>query len=510
MAQTNNNTSALDKHGKQSIETLIKTNYEKAIDGLKQLKDPTKSTNYSLSSYDREQIRSYLQSPGSNEENLRNAARYLYIRNQIFNRICHWYASMWDLRCRKVVPTTYTLLKDNDSDKMRKQYENTLKILDAYHMQNNWHDLALRCYIEDIVYAIFFRDDENGFFYILEPSECKIDGQYFTGDLSFAVDMSKWRSAQRRQLAEWLGDPIESMLKEYDRTGTKWIHMPDEYAACFKFNRDRLDLIFPPLAPIMQAIAGLNDIADLQALSDEAAVYKLLLVPMKILAGATETDQFEISPDLLLKYYDKLVEMLPEYVAAAPIPGELTNDNVIDFSTTSADKDIDRVQQSQDTVLTTSGGGAVLNANQITSTAAFNAWLKAETEFAISSLMPQVEGFTNRMLGYDVSGDPAKVAYFEISVYTKQELADKLLQQCQYSFSDRIALQTLYGFSEMETLALEFLETQVLNLPTLMNHPLSSSFTQTSEGETDITDEGGRPTLPDDEVTSDGDRSRNR
>lgn len=506
MAQTNNST--LDKHGNQSIAD-IKTNYAKAMEGLKQLRDPGKSNTFSLSQYDREQIRSYLQSPGSNEENLRNAARYLYIRSQIFNRICHWYASMWDLRCRKVTPTTFTLLKDNDPDKMRKQYENTLKTLDGYHIHNNWHDLSLRCYIEDIVYAIFFRDGENAFFYILEPSECKIDGQYYTGDLSFAVDMSKWRSAQRRQLAEWLGDPIESMLKEYDRTGTKWIHMPDEYSACFKFNRDRLDLIFPPLAPLLQSIAGLNDIADLQALSDEAAVYKLLLVPMKILAGATDTDQFEISPDLLLKYYEKLVDMLPDYVAAAPIPGELTNDNVIDFSTTSADKDIDRVQQSQDTVLTTSGGGAVLNANNITSTAAFNAWLKSETEYAISSLMPQIEGFTNRMLGYDVSGDPAKVSYFEVSVYTKKDLADDLLQQCQYSFSDRIALQTLYGFSEMETLTMEYLETQVLNLPSIMNHPLSSSFTQTGEEEKGEVGEGA-PTKDPEDLTPEGDRSRNK
>ena len=64
-----------------------------------------------------------------------------------------------------------------------------------------------------------------------------------------------------------------------------------------------------------------------------------------------------ISVDLLLKYFELMKSLLPEYVAAAPIPGEVTNDNVIDFSTTSADKDIDRLSQSQDTILATSGGG---------------------------------------------------------------------------------------------------------------------------------------------------------
>lgn len=501
-----NKVNVSQRHGNQPIEA-IKSNYDKAKEGLlKQLRDPnTGSASTSITSLDRERIRNYLQSPGNNESGLRNAARYLYIRNQVFNRICHWYASMWDLRCRNVVPT-YSLTKENNPDKMKKQYENTLKILDGYHIHNNWHDVALRCYIEDMTYAIFYRDGDNAFFYMLDPEECKIDGIYYTGDLSFSMDMSKWKSTQRQQLAEWLGEPVLGMLREYERTNVRWIHMPDEYAACFKFNHDRLDLIFPPFSPLLQSIAGLNDIADLQALKDQASVYKLLLVPMKVLSGASETDEFEISPDILLEYYEKLLNILPDYIAAAPIPGEVTNDNVINFSDTSADKDVDRLQQSQDTVLATSGGGAVLNANMITSTAAFNAWLKAETEYAISSLMPQIEGFTNRMLSYDVSGDPAKVKYFEVSVYTKKELADQLLTQAQYSFSTRIALQTLMGYSEMDTLAMEYLETEVLGLPELMNHPLSSSFTQSGDGD----EEGGRPELDPEDLSPDGDRSRNR
>ena len=499
--------SVSDRHGNQSLDA-IKSNYDKAKEGLmKQFRDPnTGSATTSITSLDRERIRNYLQAPGNNEVGLRNAARYLYIRNQVFNRICHWYASMWDLRCRNVIPPDFSLTKDNNPDKMKKQYENTLKILESYNIHNNWHDVSLRCYIEDVTYAIFFRDGKNAFFYMLDPEECKIIGEYTTGDLVFAMDMSKWNSAQRRQLAEWLGEPITSMLREYDSSGVRWIEVPEEYAACFKFNRDRLDVIFPPFAPLLQAIAGLNDAADLQAIRDQASIYKLLLLPMRTMSGATETDEFEISPDLLLEYYYKLLDKLPDYIAAAPIPGEVTNDNVINFADTSTDKDIDRLQQSQDTVLATSGGGAVLNANMITSTAAFNAWLKSETEYALSSLMPQIEGFTNRMLSYDVSGNPAKVKYFEVSVYTKKELADQLLTQAQHSFSTRISLQTLMGYSELDTLTMEYFENEVLKLPELMNHPLSSSYTQSGDGEVGQ----GRDALPDDEVTTDGDRSRNR
>ena len=176
------------------------------------------------------------------------------------------------------------------------------------------------------------------------------------------------------------------------------------------------------------------------------------------------------------------------------------------------DKDVDRLSQSQDTLLATSGGGSVLNSNYINSTAAFKAWLAAESEFAISSLLPQIEGFTNRMLKYDIvngkpkpsSSEPCKLKYFEVTVYTKQDVQESLLSSCQYSFSNRLAYNTFNGISERATLTMEFFETEVLHLPELMTHPLQSSYTTAG---TD--DEGGRPTTPDDELSPSGERSRN-
>ena len=492
-------------------EARRKENYEKALEALKQFRDPNKAADLKLNSYERKAIREYLKRPANNEDKLREVADYLYYRNQILYRMCHWYASMWSLDCRQIIPT-YSLTSENSPDSMLKQYESTLDKLDAFNIHGNWHDVALRCYLEDVCFTIFFRDNKNAFFYILAPDECRIDGRYLSGDFSYSVNMAKWKSEKRRQLAGWLGEPLVSMLKKYDEDTTHpWVHMPDEWGAAFKFNSDRPDLVIPPTAAILQQVAALNDIADLQALKDEASVYKLLLVPMKVLSGAKNSDDWAVSVDLLIKYYDIMKEILPSYVASALIPGEVTNDNVIDFSTTSADKDVDRLQQSQDTLMATSGGGSVLNANYINSTAAFKAWLQSESEFAISSLLPQVEGFTNRMLRYDMvkgkpkpsSIEPCKLMYFEVTVYTKKELQDSLLSSCQYSFSNRLAYNTFNGISERATLAMEFFETQVLHLPEQMTHPLQSSYTTSGN------EDGGRPTLPDDELEPSTERSRN-
>lgn len=474
--------------------------FKKAQDTLLRIKDPNKNDIQNIIGKDRKLIRAYLQNPANNETNLITAARYLYFRTQIFFRLVNFYSDMFDFRCRQVIPN-YTLTKKNNEKKILKQYNDTLDWLDRYDIQGVMLPALIRVFREDVFYGIFYRDESGSILYPLDPSWCKIDGVYSTHDYSYSVDMTKFKNASQQELLEWLGDPLLSMYREYERTGERWIHMDDKYAACFKFRTDDIGHILPPLMAILQQLAALNDLADLQAIADELSVYKLLLIPMKTLSGTKRSDDFEVSPELMLGYYNKMLDNLPDYISASLIPADVDKDNVLDFSTTSSDKDVDRLEQSEKTLLGTAGGGAVLNANMITSTAAFKAWLKAETEFAISPLIPQIQGFTNRMLKYDVA-NPCKVEYFEVSIYTKEDVQATLLESCQYGFSNRLAYNTFNGINEKATMSMMMLENTILGLPDKMI-PLSSSYTQTGN------DEGGRPTVDDDELSDSGERSRN-
>lgn len=484
----------------------LKSNYSKAKDALIKFRDPNRNINTSITRFSRETLRAYLQAPASNEKNLRDAARYLFYRSQVLYRVIMWYAGMWDLNCRKVVPP-YSVIKDNNPDKMLKSFEQTLDQLEIYNLQGNIFNILVRCYLEDVCYSVFLRDKTGAIFYILDPDECRIDGKYLTGDFSFSIDASKWRSAERRELAEWLGEPFVSILREYDANGTRWVHVDDKYAACFKFRSENWQTIVPPFSPIFQDLVGVIDLADIQAVADEQSIFKLLVYPMKILSGAKNSDDFEVSPDLAIEYFNQMVERsLPPYISAAPLPGDGVD--VVDFSESNQDKDTDRIQNAIKNLMGTSGGGVVLNANMVNNTAIFAAWLCAETQFALSSLLPQINGFTNRMLSYDVSGDPCHVEHFEVSVYTKDELAEKLLESNQYSYPNRLAYNTLLGISEKETLAMLYFENTVLGLPDTMRYPLSSSFTSTGEGETGEIGQG-RPEVEPIELSPSGERSRN-
>ena len=482
--------------------------YAKAKEGITKLRDVTQSTNRSIPTINKEDLKGYFENIGSNEINLRRVARYLYYRSNVLFRLINWYAGMWDLNCRKVVPP-YDIVKGGDAKKMLKSYNDTLDVLERMNMQMNMTEVLINVYREDVCYALTFMDDTGMFFYILDPDECIISGRYSTGDFGFAIDMTRWRSTQRQKIIEFLGSPLKEMYAEYERTGVKYIDVPDEYAACFKFRTDQWDTVVPPFLPLFLQIAALEDLVDIQAEADALSIYKLIYLPMKVLSGSKDSDNFEVTPDISLEYFDRMLDggAIPENVGAAVIPGDELK--YIDFSK-SVDSDTNSVEKASNQVLQTSGGGAVINASNITSTAAFNAWLRAEGEFATSTLLPQINGFINRMLSYNVT-NPCKVECFEVTVYTRSELAESLMTSCQFSYANRLAYNTCIGISEKQTLSMLFFENEVLKLQDLMKYPLSSSFTQSGNEDGYTSETGqGRPKKDDDKIGESAERERNR
>lgn len=499
-----NNTVAAMKEEFARNDNLSKINFDKAQNALKQFRDPNTSFTTSMNSYTRDTIRDYLKNPASNENNLRSVAKYLYYRCQILYRLVRWYAGMWDLRCRNVEPT-FDLEKGLDKNALR-NYSETLKWLDIYNLQENLFEVFVNCYLYDTCYFLWFKDETGAIPYILDPSECKIVGRYTSGDLSAAIDMSKWRSKQRQEFVEYMGEPLKSMYNQYQRDKIKWVIIPDEYCGCFKFNIDTLDLNMPPFAPMFQTFSSLLDTEDLSAIKDKLDVYKMVILPMKTMKKSL--NDFEVDPDLMIEYFEQMIlNALPDYVSAAIVPGD--GIDVVDFSSTSSDAQVDRVSNAQKNIFGVSGGGAVLNANNLSTSEAFKVWVQEETDFAISPLIGQVNGFTNRMLSYDVS-NPCKVKHFEISKYTKKDFRQALLEACQYSFSYRMSLGTLYGISEKQTLASLHFEQEVLGLQNIMAYPLQSSYTSSNVSTDTDPIKGGRPEKDTGELSPSGERSRNK
>jgi len=202
-----------------------------------------------------------------------------------------------------------------------------------------------------------------------------------------------------------------------------------------------------------------------------------------------------VDVDLAVQYFNKMVdEAIPPNMSAAIVPGKL---NEISFPDNAA-SDTTKVAKATETVLNTAGGAELLNGATINNTFAFRMASIANSEYAISSLLPQIQSWVNHRLQLTVS-DPCKVKFFPVTVYTKEQFKEELMTSGSNGLPVKLAYNTLNGFSEKDTMALNFLEEQVLHLgETLV--PWSTSYTQS--------DNVGRPETPDSELTDSGDRTR--
>lgn len=273
--------------------------------------------------------------------------------------------------------------------------------------------------------------------------------------------------------------------------------MPEEFSLCTKYRSEDIETALGPLMPMANSIINLLDLEDIQAVAAEQEIYKLIWYELETLDGTDIPDDWRVDVDLAVQYFNKMVdEAIPPNMSAAIVPGKL---NEISFPDNAA-SDTTKVAKATETVLNTAGGAELLNGATINNTYAFRMASIANSEYAISSLLPQIQSWVNHRLQLTL-GDPCKVKFFPVTVYTKEQYKEELLTSGSNGLPVKLAYNTLNGFSEKDTVALNFLEEQVLHLgETLV--PWATSYTQSNKKEV------GRPKTPDDELTDSGDRTR--
>lgn len=471
-----------DFYNSSNIKKTYSTDYDKT---LKRIRDVTKSAFKTISTYDKSKLVEFLKNITSNEKQLRDLSWFLYYRSHIYKRIINFNATMFELNARSVIPK-YDLLNPQSNEDTLKSYNETIQLLSTMPLGIEFLKGYINCFIQDVFYGIGYLD-ETGFFILpLDSAYCRISGTYMNGGLAFAYDMSYFRG-NKEYLLDYYGEPFVSMKETYDETGEKWVDVPAEYAVCLKQDIEDWQTIVPPFSGLLMEVINLEDLKDIQAVADEQNVYKMIYLKANTLSGAKHSNEWAIDLDLLAEYFDRMIrEALPEYTSAALVP---TNDDlgVISFDSDQA-TDTTKVSKSTSTVLQTSGGAEVLDGTNVSGTEAFIYSQIANTKFAISSLLPQTEMIVNRLISYKID-NPCKVKFFEVSSYTKNKLKEDFLAGGDRGLPLKLAYNSLNTFSELETLSLNNLEENILDITNKLR-PYHTSYTEINNDANRDTDEG--------------------
>lgn len=450
-----------------------------------QLLDLSKTKSRSYTVYSKENLRSYMQNPTSNENRLRNLSRFLYRMSQPYRRLLQYNAQQVDLTAITVTPNI-DITNTSNSNNILKDYYDTCVQIDKMHLHSEIYKLLLTAWVEDSAYGYIYEDETGFFIYPLDGEYCQISSIQTDANgtvMNLAFDFSYFRS--RQELLEYWDSEFKTKYQNYqsDTTNMRWQELDPERTIVLKVGIDDPTLSIPPYCGLLESVIDNVDLQSIVAVKDELSIYKLLVARLEHMSNSDDPNDFEIDPAVALDYYNKLVSAMPDCVDAviSPMPIE-----PIEFKGTTTD-DTDMLANSMSNLFKVSGGSMVLN-DEHTGSTIYRAHIIADMETALKPLLGEIESWMNRYLQYKLS-NPAKVHYIETSPWMKNEKKNELIQSAQYGVPVKMAVASLDGFSPLEVLRMQYLENDVLNLHDTWI-PLQSSYTQSSDGtnEKDITE----------------------
>lgn len=481
--------------------------FKKSQEALKRLTDINEAKRKTITTYKQEDLIRYLKDPSKYSDKLVDISWYLFYRSIIYKRLISYYADMFCLQYRDVVPN-HSLTKENKENKVLKSYQSTISLLNKLNLQGEFNPVFKTCFVQDVYYGVAYFSD-NGFYLLGLPNKyCKITGKYDDGSFAYKFNMGYFTGQNAKYLDYW-GEPFLSMLEESKKqkgVNNQWVYVPPKYSVCLKYNSEDYETIVPPLSGLFAELAALEDLKNIKNATDAINAYKLIYYKLPLLSGAKNPDEWAVDPDLAVDYINKFIEeALPSYISFGMVPAsDLGSISFEESDTTETNK----IAKATEAVLNTAGGAEVLNGATISGAEAMRIAQRVNTEFAISSLLPQTEVIINRLFKYQLT-NPCHIHFFPVSTYTVDYLKDDMLESCQYGYANKIAYNTLNDVSELDTLAKFNLENDILKMNEKMI-PLNSSYTQSGavEGTDPVT--GGRPTVDDTEITDDGSASRDK
>ena len=463
-------------------EALKKELYAKAKQAINLL-DLTKTQTRSYTIYNKENLRSYMKNPMSNENRLRNLSRFLYRVSQPYRRLINYNAQQVDLTAMTISPNI-DITQQNDKNTVLKDYYDTCVEVDKMHLHQEIYKMLVTAWIEDASYGYIYEDDTGFFIYPLDGEYCKISSTNMDGTFNIAFDFSYFK--KRQELLEYWDSEFKKKYNAYEGDNKlKWQELDPERTICIKVGYEDPTLCIPPYIGLFESIIDNIDLQSIVSVKDELSIYKLLVARLEHMKSSDDPNDFEIDIDVALDYYRKFEASLPDCVSAviSPLPIE-----PIEFKGTTTD-DTDMVANSMSNLFKISGGSMVLN-DEKSGASIFRAHIIADMMQALKPLLGQIEKWMNRHLYYILS-NPSIVKYLETSPWMKNEKKKELIESAQYGVPVKMAVAALDGFSPLEVLRMQFLENDTLGLHDAWI-PLQSSYTQSGNysNQKDITELG--------------------
>lgn len=477
---------------REAFEQILK--FAKVLrTNLWDVNDQSTKKNSRYTRFTKEDLLDYMQTPSTNEKNIRDASIYMYDASTQYKRLIQYYAFLPDW-AYTIAPVNYDPLKAKP-DAFRKAYYKAatfMENMNPKHEMQKATTLALR---DGILYGVIWQSNSSFFVQRINPDYCQLTS-YVDGTWNYSVDMSKLNEKS----LQFYPPEFTIMWNAYRAGGNKLQEVPDTISFCLKADETNDNYSLPPWVSTLPMLYDIETYKSLQETATEIANYKLLA--MKI-----DTDDKGVPLldwNLAQQYYAQLCASLPPFVGAAVTPMKIDS---FEFDKSKGVTDVDTVSRAEEQFWFNTGTSALLHGSNGSKTAGvLNLSIKSDDEIMFG-LMAQVERIVNRLLK-NLSGTiKFKVNFLPVTKFNRDEQAKLYKEAATLGIpGTKSAYAATIGVPQTDLLGMNHIEMELLGMGELT--PLQSGYTQ--GGSAVSGDEGGRPELEDTELTDEGEETREK
>ena len=440
----------------------------------------------------REDIENYLRAPTANEKNLRDSSIYLYQVNPRYKNLINYYA---DVPC-----WLYTILPVNyNPDKVRpeafkKQYYRVCNIVESMGIPKTMREIVITALREGAYFGCIWGG--NGDTFILQklnPDYCAIVSISDGGVFQFKYDMSKVKA---EDVATYYPPQFAEMYQDYIQSGERYQLVPPEIAVCFKADPSIVEYSIPTFAGTMPTLFQIENTKQLVEDSAEQSNYKLLHGKIPVDGEGIPLIDYKVAMD----YYHHLANNVGDRIGVAVTPFEVKEYAFEQNATTSQ---IDAVSRASENYFAEAGTSASLHgSNNNNTTGVTKLAVKVDEAFAFG-LMYQCERIINRFLKLNGGSVKFKVHFLDISCFNRETKVAEYKSSMNYGIG-KLEYLAIMGINQYDILGETYVTTNVLDVDNIFV-PMKTASTRSAE---EASEESGRPSIDDGDLTDAGERSR--
>lgn len=445
--------------------------------------------------FTRNQIVNIVQNPEHYPNHIIRLSKYMMLRSGYYKRLIEYFVNMGVINWTVDMATKLDNSYSTNPKTIRSNYFKYVAQVNKFKLDNRITDILRKLFVEDACFGFITETDIDTSIFFIDPKYCEIES--LTNGCVFQYAINK--SLITNSYYETLPSELQQLLDSSKETQlNNMVAVPYENSFCIKYNND-FTYLYSPMFGIISAILDIDDFKDLAKAKTEADAYKLVCLEIP----TNDDGQMSMGDEIVVPFTEMTKNVCPSSWGVVPSPMKMT---LLESKSTASD-DSNKVEDAVENYYTEAGISKAL-----ISSASSGSELKYSIKVDSSDIYRiyrQIESWVDlqmKLRGYIYKSYQFEYSILPTTIFDINDFIDKELKLAQVSVPNKGRLLAADGINTAKLLGNTLLENVVLADVFDSWTPLSTSYTQS--GNSDVTDQGGRPEMNEDDLTDSGTQTR--